>query len=94
MYEEDRNELSDKTQDMKRAIDSLREELQAVDFYRQRAEVCANENLKKVLIHNMEEEKEHAAMLIEWMRQNDKTFDYELEDYLFSKKEDITEHHK
>lgn len=89
MIHEDRSKLSAKTQDMTRAIDSLREELEAVDWYNQRADACTDENLKKILIHNANEEKEHAAMLIEWIRQHDENFAKELKDYLFSEEADI-----
>ncbi|MBN1386239.1 ferritin [Candidatus Woesearchaeota archaeon] len=91
--EEERNKVSAKTLDMKRAIDSLREEMQAVDYYNQRADACTDENLKKILIHNADEEKEHAAMLIEWIRQNDANFSKELKDYLFMESKDITSKH-
>ena len=94
MIQEDRSELSQQTQDMQKAIDSLKEEMEAVNFYRQRAEVCQDENLKKILIHNMNEEKEHAAMLIEWIRKNDTEFSKELKDYLFSENEDLTAKHE
>ena len=87
MTYEDRSNISEKTLDRKRAIDSLREELEAVDFYNQRADATKDETLRKVLIHNANEEKEHAAMLIEWLRRNDKEFEHELKDYLFSEKE-------
>ncbi|MFZ5341160.1 MAG: ferritin family protein [Patescibacteria group bacterium] len=83
MLQEDRSKLSDKTQDIKRAIDSLREEMEAVDLYNQRADACADPELKKILSHNADEEKEHAAMLIEWIRRNDSNFSKELKDYLF-----------
>ena len=89
MLYEDRSKLSDKTLDMNRAIDSLKEEVEAVTAYNQRAETCTDENLKKILIHNANEEKEHAVMLIEWIRQHDKDFAKELKEYLFSEKEDI-----
>ncbi len=91
MIHEDRNKLSEKTLEMKRAIDSLREELEAVDWYNQRADVSNDPELKKLLIHNADEEKEHAAMLIEWLRKNDEWFDKELKEYLF-KDTDITDH--
>jgi len=65
MIHEERDKLSEKTLDMTRAIDSLREELEAVDWYNQRADACTDENLKKILVHNANEEKEHAAMLLE-----------------------------
>ncbi len=89
MIHEERSKLSEKTLDLKRAIDSLKEELEAVDWYNQRADACTDENLKKILIHNSNEEKEHAAMLIEWIRQHDESFADELKDYLFSKEADI-----
>ncbi|TGC09223.1 ferritin family protein [Methanolobus halotolerans] len=89
MIHEERSKLSEKTLDLKRAIDSLKEELEAVDWYNQRADACTDGNLKKILIHNANEEKEHAAMLIEWIRQHDENFAKELKDYLFSEEEDI-----
>lgn len=90
MMHEDRSKLSEKTLDLKRAIDSLKEELEAVDSYNQRADACSNENLKKILVHNANEEKEHASMLIEWIRQNDENFAKELKVYLFAETEDLT----
>lgn len=90
MLHEDRNKLSDYTQDMKRAIDSLREEFEAIDWYGQRAEVCVDKNLKKILIHNMNEEKEHAMMLLEWIRQKDDKLDGELKHYVGTDIPDIT----
>ncbi|KXS43153.1 MAG: hypothetical protein AWU59_1267 [Methanolobus sp. T82-4] len=89
MIHEERSKLSEDTLDLKRAIDSLREELEAVDWYNQRADACTDENLKKILIHNSNEEKKHAAMLIEWLRQHDENFAKELKDYLFSEEADI-----
>ncbi|MBR9703445.1 ferritin [Candidatus Woesearchaeota archaeon] len=82
MVIEDRSKLSDKTMDMKRAIDSLREEMDAIDLYNQRADACTDAELKGVLLHNAKEEKEHAAMLIEWIRRNDPEFDHEVKDYV------------
>lgn len=90
MLHEDREKLSEKTLNLKRAIDSLNEELEAVDWYNQRADACTDENLKKILIHNANEEKEHASMLLEWIRQNDSNFGKELKEYLFGKEKDIT----
>lgn len=89
MLHEDSDKLSEKTHNMRRAINSLREELEAVDWYNQRADACTDENLKKILIHNANEEKEHAAMLIEWLRQNDVEFEKELKEYLFADSKDI-----
>jgi ferritin-like protein len=85
-YHEPIEELSDETRDMHRAIVSLMEELEAVDWYNQRANACKNPNLKAILEHNRDEEKEHASMVLEWIRRNDPTFSKELKDYLFTQK--------
>lgn len=85
---ESREQLSEPTLDMKRAIDSLREELEAIDWYNQRADATSDADLRDVLIHNMDEEKEHAAMLLEWIRRHDEVFAEQLRVYLFSE-EDI-----
>jgi hypothetical protein len=66
------------------AISSLREELEAVDWYRQRADDCDDEELKAILLHNAKEEIEHACLALEWIRRNDPLFDKELREYLFS----------
>lgn len=80
------SDLSESTRDMHRAIVSLIEELEAVDWYQQRAEACTDKALKAILAHNRDEEKEHAAMLLEWIRRNDPAFSKELKDYLFTDK--------
>ncbi len=85
-YHEPINELSDETRDMHRAIVSLMEELEAVDWYNQRVDACKNPELQAILAHNRDEEKEHAAMVLEWIRRQDPTFSKELQDYLFTKK--------
>jgi ferritin-like protein len=85
-YHEPVEELSDETKDMHRAIVSLMEELEAVDWYNQRADACKDPKLKAILRHNRDEEKEHAAMLLEWIRRNDSAFSKQLKDYLFTKK--------
>ncbi|MFO1207289.1 MAG: ferritin-like domain-containing protein [Burkholderiales bacterium] len=85
-YHESVSELSDETQDMHRAIVSLMEELEAVDWYNQRADACKDVELKAILEHNRDEEKEHAAMVLEWIRRRDSTFSKEMKDYLFSDK--------
>ena len=79
-------DLTDATRDMHRAIQSLMEELEAVDWYNQRADACKDAELKTILIHNRDEEKEHAAMVLEWIRRQDATFSDELKDYLFTEK--------
>ncbi|MCF7798562.1 ferritin [Candidatus Woesearchaeota archaeon] len=89
---EEREKLNALTQDLTRAIDSLREEMEAVDYYNQRADACTDPELKKILQHNADEEKEHAAMLIEWIRQHDEVFSKEAKDYIFSDKKDIASH--
>lgn len=85
-YHEPIEELSDETRDMHRAIESLKEELEAVDWYNQRVDACKDPELKKILAHNRDEEKEHAAMTLEWIRKKDPVFDKELRDYLFTGK--------
>jgi ferritin-like protein len=78
--------LSSATRDMHRAIVSLMEELEAIDWYNQRVEACTDLDLKRILAHNRDEEKEHAAMVLEWIRRADPTFSKELKDYLFTTK--------
>lgn len=85
-YHEPIAELSDETRDMHRAIESLKEELEAVDWYNQRVDACKDPELKKILAHNRDEEKEHAAMTLEWIRKRDPVFDKELKEYLFTNK--------
>jgi ferritin-like protein len=85
-YHEPVEQLSAETRDMHRAIASLIEELEAVDWYNQRAAVCSDPELKAILAHNRDEEKEHAAMVLEWIRRRDPSFDKELRDYLFTDK--------
>lgn len=85
-YHEPIEELSDETRDMHRAIESLKEELEAVDWYNQRVDACKDPELRNILAHNRDEEKEHAAMTLEWIRKKDPAFDKELRDYLFTGK--------
>lgn len=85
-YHEAAEDLSDETKDMHRAIVSLMEELEAVDWYNQRVDACTNKELKAILAHNRDEEKEHAAMVLEWIRRQDPRMDKELKDYLFTDK--------
>ena len=85
-YHEPIHELSGETREMHRAITSLMEELEAVDWYNQRVNACQNRELKAILAHNRDEEKEHAAMLLEWIRRHDPVFDEQLKDYLFTDK--------
>jgi uncharacterized protein len=85
-YHEPVEELSSETRDMHRAIVSLMEELEAVDWYNQRADACKDAELKAILEHNRDEEKEHASMVLEWIRRRDPSFSRELKDYLFTEK--------
>ena len=85
-YHEQVDQLSSAAKDMHRAIMSLMEELEAVDWYDQRIEVCKDDELKAILKHNRDEEKEHAAMVLEWIRRQDSAFNKELKDYIFTEK--------
>ncbi len=75
-------DLSPETRDMHRAIISLMEELEAVDWYDQRVEACSDPELREILAHNRDEEKEHAAMVLEWLRRRDPKMDENLRTYL------------
>ena len=85
-YHEPVAELSDATRDMHRAIVSLMEELEAVDWYNQRADACKDPELRAILEHNRDEEKEHAAMVLEWIRRRDDVLSKQLKEFLFSNK--------
>jgi uncharacterized protein len=85
-FHESSDELSEQTKDMHRAIVSLMEELEAVDWYNQRADACKDQQLKAILEHNRDEEKEHASMLLEWVRRTDPSFSTQLKKYLFTEK--------
>ena len=85
-YQEPANDLSAKTRDMHLALESLKEELEAVDWYNQRVDTSKDTGLKAILAHNRDEEKEHASMLLEWIRRKDPKFSKELKDCLFTEK--------
>lgn len=72
--------------DLSRARQSLIEELEAIMFYDERISATSDESLREVLKHNRDDEKEHASLLIEWLRRNDLEFDKELREKLFTKK--------
>lgn len=82
-YHEALELLSEPTKDMHRAIVSLCEELEAIDWYAQRAEATKDASLKAVLLHNKNEEIEHAMMNLEWLRRNSAAFDEQMRTYLF-----------
>ena len=75
--------LQPATRDRHRAIVSIMEELDAVDWYDQRIDAAHDEDLKRILAHNRDEEKEHAAMVLEWLRRRDPELDKNLRQYLF-----------
>src|SRR5688500_3173800 len=81
---EDPAKLGAEVIDRHRAIVSLMEELEAVDWYDQRAKATDNPELRAILAHNRDEEKEHAAMTLEWLRRNDPKWDQHLRTYLFT----------
>ena len=80
---EDPATLGPEVIDRHRAIVSLMEELEAVDWYDERAKATANAELRSILEHNRDEEKEHAAMALEWLRRNDPKMDEHLRTFLF-----------
>jgi ferritin-like protein len=83
-YHEPFELLSDETRDMHRALVSVMEELEAIDWYQQRAEACSDDELKEILLHNKNEEMEHAMMGIEWIRRHSSDFDEKMKTYLFT----------
>jgi uncharacterized protein len=76
------------------AISSLMEELEAVDWYRQRADDTEDADLRAVILHNAKEEMEHASMLIEWIRRHEPLFDKQLREYLFTDKPIVEVEHE
>jgi len=77
-------QLKTETINFHRAMVSLMEELEAIDWYRQRSEACPDAQLRAILEHNMNEEIEHASMALEWIRRNTPKFDEALKTYLFT----------
>lgn len=92
-FHEPIEKLTAETMDMHRAILSLMEELEAVDWYNQRMDACSDPELRRILEHNRDEEKEHAAMMLEWIRRRDAKFDHELREVLFSEGPITDKHH-
>ena len=76
--------LSKETREIHRGLASLIEELEAVDWYTQRVDVTEDEELRAILAHNRDEELEHAAMTLEWLRRRMPALSEELETYLFA----------
>jgi ferritin-like protein len=78
------SELSEEARTLDSAITSLVEELDATNYYNQRAETATDDSLREIMIHNRDEEIEHVAMLTEWLRRNSPEFDDALKTYLFT----------
>lgn len=83
-YHESESKLRPETQDNHRAFTSMQEELEAADWYDQRVDAATDSDLKAILAHNRDEEKEHFAMLLEWYRRRDAKMDAHLKEYLFT----------
>ena len=83
-YHESEDKLRPETQDNHRALTSMQEELEAADWYDQRVDAATDADLKAILAHNRDEEKEHFSMLLEWYRRRDAKMDAHLKEYLFS----------
>lgn len=83
-YHESLEKLTPQTVELHRAIQSLKEELDAVDWYQQRADATGDEELRAILEHNRDEEKEHASMILEWIRRHDAKLGEALRTYLFT----------
>jgi len=83
-YHEPFERLSKKTRELHRALNSLIEELEAINWYQERVDSSEDEELRDILAHNRDEEKEHAAMILEWIRRNDQAMAKELKTYLFA----------
>jgi len=89
-YHEPLEQIPEPTRDLHRAISSLMEELEAIDWYQQRAGATQDPELRAILEHNRDEETEHAMMVLEWIRRNNPVFEKNVETYL-SKTGPITE---
>ena len=89
-YHEPTGELSEKTRDYTRALHTLREEIEAVDWYGQRIDASRDKSLVEIMEHNMHEEMEHACMTLEWLRRNMPGWDERMRTYLFTD-EPVTE---
>jgi uncharacterized protein len=83
---ENEQSLKPETIDRHRAVVSIMEELEAIDWYDQRIDAATDPQLKELLAHNRDEEKEHASMMLEWLRRRDPKLDEHLRTYLFTNK--------
>ncbi|MCH8025078.1 MAG: ferritin [Candidatus Marinimicrobia bacterium] len=85
-YQEPYDQLPEEVRAQHRALQSLVEEIEAIDWYNQRVATTKDEALKAILAHNRDEEMEHASMLLEWIRRNLPGWDQQLREYLFTDK--------
>jgi uncharacterized protein len=76
--------MSEMARDFSRAVKSVQEELEAVDWYNQRAQATKDDQLRRILEHNRDEEIEHAMMGLEYLRRINPAFDKHMRTYLFS----------
>jgi ferritin-like protein len=83
-WHEDYTKMSEEALNFSRAVKSVQEELEAVDWYNQRIDASDDPELQVILAHNRDEEKEHAAMTLEWLRRRDPELDRVLRQYLFT----------
>jgi ferritin-like protein len=83
-YHEPYEVLGEKARNISRALNSLKEEIEAIDWYNQRVEASSDPELKAIMAHNRDEEIEHACMALEWLRRNMDGWDEELRTYLFT----------
>ena len=93
-YHESLEVLKPETLDRHRALASIMEELEAVDWYDQRVDAAQDAELRAILAHNRDEEKEHASMVLEWLRRRDARFDEQLRNYLFTDKPILEQEHE
>ncbi len=89
-YHEPLEELSEETRNFSKALKSLKEEIEAIDWYQQRVDTTKDDHLRKILAHNRDEEIEHACMTLEWLRRNMPEWDEIMKTFLFTEG-DITE---
>ncbi len=83
-YHDPYEALNEKARNISRALNSLKEEIEAIDWYNQRVEASSDPELKAIMAHNRDEEIEHACMALEWLRRNMDGWDEQLRTYLFT----------
>ena len=91
---ESSEKLKPETVDRHRAVVSIMEELEAIDWYDQRIDAASDPELRAILAHNRDEEKEHASMTLEWLRRHDAKLDQHLRTYLFADKSVLDVEHE